>query len=214
MKKIGILAAITTLDIDIIEKVAQPYVDMIAKENWLPIIIPHQEKLFEEYIKICDGFVFIGGSNDCTPQIYQAQNTHSKGCNLSQDKEELQLMSLIEKSKKPLLGICRGMQLMNIYFGGSLIQDVTNSQLHCQYTNQDISVHSVTINESRYLPSGEYNVNSVHHQAVQKIGSNLLITSTSEDGIIESLEHKTLPWIGVQWHPEFGFLDKECTSVF
>lgn len=214
MKKIGILAALGTIELDVIEKVEMHYIEMVAQSGFLPFIIPHQPALFDEYIGFCDGFVLVGGSNDCDPSLYNSENTHSSGCNKKQDEEELLFLQKIKNVQKPCLGVCRGLQLMNIFEGGTLCQDVKNRTLHLQYQQQENPVHSITVLYNPYISVGTYMVNSVHHQSIDILGENILPFAHSEDGIIEGIIHKKLPWVGVQWHPEFGFLDQELMKIF
>ncbi len=204
MKKIGILPCVAKIDIDTIERLAQEYSQIVSDLGFLPFILPHTENNFQAFVNELDGFVLTGSACDISPELYQQDNTHSKECNLKVDKQELAFLSIIAQSKKPLLGICRGMQFMNIFEGGTLKQDIPASAInHYGYKKQASKVHSMEVLGSKYLKNGIYKINSIHHQAIDEIGDNLKVTGTAPDGIIEMIEHEKLPWLGVQWHPEF-----------
>ena len=122
------------------------------------------------------------------------------------------LNEFVLEKKKPILGICGGEQLLNICFGGTLIQDIKkynkNSLEHEQTKPRDKTSHSVDIKKQtklyKIIKQIEIQVNSAHHQAVNKLGKNLIISGLARDGIIESIESTEHDWcIGVQWHPEF-----------
>lgn len=143
----------------------------------------------EHTFSICDGFIITGGM-DYDPYLYN-QSKSIKTCISSKDDDELdfKIINYCRNTQTPLLGICRGMQGINIFFKGSLHQDINN---HLGTT------HTITSKNKK----DSYIVNSFHHQAINKLGHNLDILFISEDGIIEMLRHKTLPILGVQWHPE------------
>ena len=113
--------------------------------------------------------------------------------------------------KKPIFGICRGIQLINVFFGGTLIQDINSQKntniLHSQTAAIDVATHKIKIKKDSII----YNifgktaeVNSFHHQAIDKLSKDFKITSTANDGIIESIEYKKKDRfiLGVQWYPE------------
>lgn len=142
-------------------------------------------------LSICDGFILTGGS-DYDPSLYH-QKINCKTSLSTKDDDELdyEILNYCKNNNSPLLGICRGIQGINIFFGGSLKQDIKN---HSNTNHLIIS----SIDKKTYL------VNSFHHQAIDKMGANLDILFISEDGIIEMLKHKFLPILGVQWHPEMN----------
>ena len=116
---------------------------------------------------------------------------------------QIQALEFFIRAGKPVLGICKGMQLLNIYFGGTLTQDLRNSHDH-QTSDGDL-LHMSYVSEDcvlSHLYGKEFVINSNHHQAVDKLGKNLKVVQTSHDGIIEGFIHESLPIIGVQWHPE------------
>ena len=110
------------------------------------------------------------------------------------------------RSKKPVLGICRGGQVLNVYFGGTLNQDISGHKDRSQHT----SIAAGSILSSLY--GNSLDVYSFHHQSAKDIGSDLNITMRSDDGTVEGFEHAYLPVIGLQWHPEY--MDSTGSKIF
>ena len=143
----------------------------------------------------CDGLLLAGGG-DMEPWRYGQENTASRGLEPQRDAEELELLERFVSQGKPVLGICRGLQVINVAFGGTLAQDVAG---HGQASGCD-RFHRICGIPS---PLGKVEiVNSAHHQAIDRLGSGLTAVQWSPDGIIEAVCHRTCPVWGVQWHPE------------
>ncbi|MBR3869981.1 MAG: gamma-glutamyl-gamma-aminobutyrate hydrolase family protein [Clostridia bacterium] len=140
-----------------------------------------------------DGLILSGGY-DVNPLYYgekRQEVTH-----LADDKQDLYEMSLVHAAIRcglPVLGICRGIQVINVALGGTLVQNCND-----HYGN----LHSVQIKNSSLLADGCICVNSFHHQRVGKVGDLLKVTGITFSGDIEMIEHKKAPLFGVQWHPE------------
>lgn len=151
-----------------------------------------------------DGLILCGG-NDINPTYYNEELNGSVDIDDSRDASEYALMKAFIDARKPIMGICRGCQFLNIVFGGTMYQDIPNAKEHSTFSDSDL-VHSVTATHGSFIHSlyGEqFMVNSFHHQAIKKLGNNLEVVMTASDGkIIEGIKHKTLPIFGVQWHPE------------
>ena len=119
------------------------------------------------------------------------------------------LFNSFVKTGKPILGICRGFQLINVACGGTLHQDIANIKKcsHSDFLKRAKPIHNVTVTENTLLykifGQNEVGVNSLHHQAVENVGENLIVSSVSEDGFVEGLELNKHPFcVAVQWHPE------------
>lgn len=147
----------------------------------------------------CDALLLPGGG-DMEPWRYGQSNTASRGLEPERDAEELTLLERFTAAGKPVLGICRGIQVINVFFGGTLYQDLPG---HSAVNGAD-SVHAVRTAFSPLLPvcGPVCQVNSAHHQAVARLGRGLRAIQRAEDGTIEALCHDCLPVWGVQWHPE------------
>ncbi len=149
-----------------------------------------------------DGLILCGGS-DINPEYYGEKINGSKNIDYERDESEFAIAKEFIKSQKPILGICRGYQLLNIIFGGSMHQDIPNADIHCSFSDYDL-VHNVNACEDSIIGKiygTEFAVNSFHHQAIKELGQDFKITATFGD-VVEAIEHKTLPILGVQWHPE------------
>lgn len=149
-----------------------------------------------------DGLLLPGGG-DIAPFFYHRKNKGSNHICITEDVIQLLLFHRFMEQKKPILGICKGMQLINVALGGTLIQELSNTNLH--YSNQADIYHNTILLPGSVLHSlyhKNIRVNSSHHQAVDNPGKNLIAVQHSYDGTIEGLEHNTLPILGVQWHPE------------
>ncbi len=149
-----------------------------------------------------DGLVICGGS-DIDPKYYGESLNGAVNMDNERDESEFALVKAFYEAGKPIMGICRGMQLLNIFFGGSLYQHIDSADIHIAHDGVD-SVHGVSSREGGFIEKlygKDFSVNSAHHQAVNMLGDGLLVTATA-NGIIEAVEHKSLPIIGVQWHPE------------
>ncbi len=180
--------------------------------------LPDQTKNYEKALALChvsfdvnlsftqlssyDKLLLPGGGDICPDRFGQADHG-SLSVNKELDDAQFVLLDAFVQAGKPVLGICRGMQVINVYFGGDLIQDLPVKHTH-QYTDRD-QVHEVKTAHGSLmhrLYQDSCLVNSAHHQGCGKIGQALRITQTAPDGVVEALEHDTRPILGVQWHPE------------
>ncbi len=203
---IGLLAAQNQEGLDIIDKVATSYTDAVAAAGGVPIILPNTE--ISDYFDLLDGVLLIGGVSDIDPSLYGQENTASKDTNTTKDRLEIEYVHKCLETKKPFFGICRGMQIMNVALGGTLIQHIQTAINHADYPHQNEPAHEITVERSFYVEGGVYRVNSIHHQAVDKLGTGLHATAQALDGIvemIEPIESSDHFFLGVQWHPECIF---------
>ncbi len=157
-----------------------------------------------------DGLILPGSCQDMNPKLWGAEDLCSNDINDELDTRQWRLMELAVKKWRPVLGICRGMQFMNVFFGGTLIQDLPCKDAHMKRTPE--CCHKVSHLKGTFmaeLMGADSVVNSRHHQGVGNIGRNLEIDSVWDDGqtsIVEAFEHRLYPMVGVQWHPEKMFL--------
>lgn len=147
----------------------------------------------------CD-FLLLPGGGDLEPWRYGQENTASHGLEPERDSAELELIDRFVTLRKPVFGVCRGMQTINVFFGGTLIQDM---QGHSTVKGSD-RYHKV---RTAVSPLGDLCgeapiVNSAHHQAVDRLGTGLQAVQWAPDGIVEAVCHRSLPVWAVQWHPE------------
>ena len=154
----------------------------------------------DEQFTDADGFLIPGGW-DINPALYHEENTASLNISDELDYFQMQAVCYAVSHKIPILGICRGMQLLNVYFGGSLIQNIPHTDRHARDKgSQADKVHPVTALSGTYAAAlygkERFFVNSSHHQAVDNA------VMYSDDHLIEGICHESLPVIGVQWHPE------------
>lgn len=145
---------------------------------------------------LCDGFIIVGGG-DVNPAIYKQVNTSSNDISDYVDELDLSVISYAVENTKPLMGICRGIQIINVFFHGSLKQDIPN--------HQGVNHHIVQLKPLKKFPK-DCIVNSYHHQSIDKLGYGLIALYESDDQEIEVIIHEKLPIIAVQFHPE---IDKE-----
>ena len=150
-----------------------------------------------------DGLILAGGG-DPDPALFGQRPAGSNPPDSRRDRAELTLLEAYAGAGKPVLGICRGMQLINIWAGGTLIQDLGERDLTHRWAGADRAhpVEAAPGSALAALYGRRFWVNSAHHQGVDCLGAGLRATAWSPDGVIEGLEHETLPVFGVQFHPE------------
>ncbi len=194
------------------------YTTAVEAAGGVPIILPPQAGNLEELLGILDG-VIISGGGDIDPSAYGDTDVHPKtgGIHAGRDALELGLIPLAIERKVPMLCICRGIQALNVACNGTLYQDVADqygdSLEHRQQTAQisrEHPSHRVTAQPGSLLASvygtTEIQVNSFHHQGINKLGDGLIATGVSDDDLIEGVELPDHPWLlGVQWHPEMMY---------
>ena len=159
-------------------------------------------------LKGFDGLLVLGGG-DIHPSLYGQLPIAAPGYGVDArvDETEIALVRSAAASGLPIMGICRGMQVINVAFGGTLIQDLGPDSIHQVHTEAPgMSDHDVAIRPDTLLASalgpGSVRVRSGHHQAVQDLGIGMLATAEAPDGLIEAIEHEDHWILGVQWHPE------------
>lgn len=144
--------------------------------------------------------LLLPGGGDLEPWRYGQENTASRGLEPERDGAELRLIQEFVSAGKPVLGVCRGLQVINVFFGGTLAQDIPG---HSAWEDGD-RLHAVRTAPSplRDLLGERAEVNSAHHQAADRLGRGLRAVQWAEDGVVEALCHRRLPVWAVQWHPE------------
>ncbi len=164
----------------------------------------------ESQLESCDGLLLTGGG-DVAPELYGDWPDETVHADSARDGSEFKLIDLATKHHLPILGICRGLQVLNVYFGGTLVLDLEKyyGRKHEAPSKNEDRYHGVRLVEGSHLrnfirqETGE--VNSAHHQAADRIGSGLRVAARAEDGTVEAIEgNDGLPSriVSVQWHPE------------
>ena len=160
----------------------------------------------------CDAVVLPGGG-DITPAFFGEHNNGSKNIDVELDILQLQAVEHCLRYHLPLLGICKGMQVINVALGGTITQDLSTAGFH-RYLERD-QYHTTTIAADSFLATlygTKMTVNSAHHQGIKQLGRHLRAIQWADyDHCIEAIEHTSLPLIGLQWHPER--LDQDHASA-
>ena len=219
-----------TLDEEV-EKTYSKYPWYAARKNYsesveiaggVAIFLPNNVKAINQYLNFIDGLLVTGGDFDIDPQIYGQERKPTLKIKNTRTDFEFKITKKAIKRKLPVLGICGGQQLINVVLGGTLFQhipDIIDSNINHEQPNpRNEASHFIHIKKNttlfNYVKSTKMFVNSAHHQAVDKLGKNLIISAVSEDGIIEAIETKTSNYcLGVQWHPEFLIDNKDIYVI-
>lgn len=194
--------------------VLHTYTDSLIAAGGMPILlIPVEAGHLDQMLDQIDGLMLAGGG-DVDPARYGAPRHEAVGdVDEERDRFELELVRRAHERKLPTMAICRGLQVVNVAFGGTLIQDlpsVTGATGHLVSDAGAYEPHSVVqvaegCRIARIIGAGEQRVNSLHHQAVDQVGNGIRVVATAPDGTVEAIEHEDPDWsmVAVQWHPEF-----------
>lgn len=177
-----------------------------AEARWIEL--GDTEKAVTEMLR-CDGLLLPGGA-DVDPKLYGQEKSEKCGKqNELRDAAEMRMLEAFLPTGRPIFCICRGVQLLNVFHGGTLHQDIRDIQKceHSHFPSKNKGTHWVTVTPGTRLAGllgrETVKVNSLHHQAVNRGGAGLAVSAVSEDGFIEALELEAHPYcLGVQWHPE------------
>lgn len=180
----------------------EDYARGVYEAGGLPVYLP-MEAQPEEYAAKLDGFVISGGPDIEAGRYGASKDPETGAPDLVRDELEDALLGAAFAQEVPVLGICRGLQMINVHAGGTLHQHLPEHAIHERGVAP--TSHSVSISDEsalRGLFGAELAVNSLHHQAIDRLGEGLVATAVADDGTIEAIEHQTLPVVAVQWHPE------------
>ncbi|RMD95626.1 MAG: gamma-glutamyl-gamma-aminobutyrate hydrolase family protein [Calditrichaeota bacterium] len=198
------------------------YVDAVRLAGGLPVLLPPGETHLEPILQTCDGMILAGGG-DIDPGRYGASSHPTvERVDGERDTFEIQLARRLVQQSRPVLGICRGMQILNVATGGDLVVHipekygtrVVHSDRAKNFVEHEVSVdpesHLAKILQAVELPTA-----SKHHQAVLHVAPDWRVVARAPDGVIEAMEHIDHPWlIAVQWHPELTLQDLRQRRLF
>lgn len=189
------------------------YLASLERVGLTPLLVTpgHSDQAIAQLVGLCAGLVLTGG-DDIDPANYGEAPTPQLGpVNPRRDAAEQRALKAAVERDIPVLGICRGHQLINVFFGGTLCQDIATEKgeasSHQQTAPWGARHHEVVITPesrlARALGEDRLAINSYHHQAIRKVAPDLEVTARAEDGLVEAVESKEHRWlVGVQWHPE------------
>jgi putative glutamine amidotransferase len=206
---------------------ADSYIQAILKAGGSPVLlpIPLSGNRLADVVKCLDGVLFIGGG-DIDPELYRGEAHPSVyGVEKDRDVMEMTLVDHVMFRRLPFLGICRGLQVINVALGGTLYADINskvpNTLLHEASSERaaDYKAHPVRIlpgtRLAGLLKAEKIDVNSLHHQGIDKLGTSLTVSAIAPDGIIEGIEIQDHPFgMAVQWHPEILIKDPPSLTIF
>ncbi len=188
----------------------RPFEDYCYLDNWFKkifdeldiLLIPIlSEKHIDDIVSLCDGLVVTGSPNDINPEYYGQELIEGKELKFDEFPFVKTVVKAFADVHKPILGICAGIQEINVIFGGSLYQLIDGHNL------RDQSMHNVNLDKESFLyevyNSSKIDVNSYHRQAIKTLAEGFKVTALSDDGIIEGIERDNI--VAVQWHPEALF---------
>lgn len=211
--RIGISGRVATVDGAARTGVNAAYVQSVAKAGGLPLVLSPLAgpEAADALLAGLDGLLLSGG-DDLDPALYGAAPHPKLGpLDPPRDAFELALYRAARAAGRPVLAICRGMQLVNVAHGGTLIQDLPSEQLgpirHAAGGPRDARAHPVHLTAGSRIAAAcgdtDFTVNTFHHQAVARLGAGLVATGVAPDGVLEACETTEGPWmVAVQWHPE------------
>ncbi len=203
------------------------YLQAIDDLGGIPLILPLAEdpSLRRQLLKKLDGLLLTGSGPDLPPSLYGERRRYRYAVmSRRRSSFEIEMARLVADSRLPVLGICGGMQALNVALGGTLIQDIP-SQLpsalqHRQTTRATRLSHWVHVTPKsllrRIVRLPRMRVNSSHHQSIKEVASSLVVSALAPDGVIEAVESRRHPFfLGVQWHPEFLYdHDSRARRIF
>ena len=198
------------------------YTEALRRAGAIPVIIPPQPENAAEIVAGLDGLLLAGGY-DCDPKLY-GEDRHPTVETMDERRQQndLSLAKAARERGIPTLGVCLGLQVMNVAAGGTLIQDI-DSAIETEIVHasepEDRARHDVIVEDGTHLASilgaRELNVNSSHHQAIRNVAKGLRVTAHAPDGIVEGLEDPRHPfYLGVQWHPEDMTGEESSSTLF
>ena len=194
------------------------YLDAVIDAGGIPLMIPTVESpsVVDDYLAQADGILLPGSPTDIDPKLYRA-NPHPMLGKLypERDSTDFAILKHAESTNLPILGICFGVQSLNVFRGGTLVQDIP-SVVPAPLMHDDAR-HAVRFEAGSFLSelagSQNLDVNSFHHQSIERPGKNLRIAAKASDGVIEAVEDVTGRFVvGVQWHPERGWQESEFSK--
>lgn len=193
-------------------RINKDYIKQVTNRDAICLILVEGPTL-KDTLEMCDGFIIIGG-DDIDPKYYGETNDAnlSKDIDPIMDEIDKEILDYAVKHNIPTLGICRGIQAMAAFMGGTLHQDIPTANLYHPNENKKHYVTKVNHTKLTSLLPDSFLVNTYHHQAVKDAPNGFTVTYVNHD-VIEAIEHKTLPFIGVQWHPE-RYYTEESKIIF
>ncbi|MEW6587035.1 MAG: gamma-glutamyl-gamma-aminobutyrate hydrolase family protein [Nitrospirota bacterium] len=193
-------------------KMRHAYADAVEATGGLPVFLSPARDASNFAVRI-DGLLIPGG-DDLDPAYYGEQMLPKvRLVQRERSDFEIALLRSVTELHKPVLGICYGMQLLNVFYGGTLYQDI-ETQLKVEIDHKT-GYHIIVITENRFLQAGTFSVNSTHHQAIKILGNGLSAFGHSPDNLIEAFLKEGYPFlVGIQWHPERDMENSVSAQIF
>ncbi len=201
------------------------YLGAIRAAGGIPVVLPLEASAedLQQLTDTLDGFLFTGGPDMHPFSFGEETHIHCGQVSVKRDTLELALLPLVMKARKPILGICRGIQSLNVGLGGTIYQDVPSQfareypLVHKQPFYYDIPSHTVAITPGTRMAAicGEpvIQVNSMHHQAVKDLAPGCVVCGVASDGLVEAMEMPEYPYlVAVQWHPEYLWQNHQAAA--